>query len=167
MAIEPKAINLEEAVREWVALGSGLDFDSKVINGSSKGNPSPDGLYATVLRVSDTPEGNNFNRYTADNKTISCQSITTLWSVQWFREGARDVARGFQVWAKSQAGIEAAELRGMTLYSISEVGRLDAIDDSDWEERVSVDVTFGIVLKYTSDTATTIETADVDVTLEN
>ena len=37
----------------------------------------------------------------------------------------------------------------------------------DWEERVGVDINLGVVLKYTSDSVTTIETAEVDVTLEN
>ena len=175
MAIEPKAIDLEEAVREWVALGSGLDFDTKVINGSSKVSVSPKGLYATVLRITDTPEGDNFNRYTVDDETVSYQSIDTLWSVQWFREGARDAARAFQVWAKSQVGIDAAAVRGMTVYRINEVARLDTIMPpeqgyeslGDWEERVGVDINLGVVLKYTSDTPPAVDTVDVEATLEN
>ena len=82
--VEPTALDYGKAVRQWVSLGSGLDYDREVISSRTKDTPEPGGLYATVFRVRDTPEGKNFNSYTVDNRTITHQSITTEWSIQWF-----------------------------------------------------------------------------------
>ena len=166
--VEPTALDYGKAVRQWVSLGSGLDYDREVISSRTKDTPEPGGLYATVFRVRDTPEGKNFNSYTVDNRTITHQSITTEWSIQWFNKGASDAARTFQVWAMSPAGSDAAAVRGLTLYSVSDAERLDRIDDTTyWEERVGIDVYIGIVLKFTSPSVPVINSVEVEPTLEN
>lgn len=168
MPATPTSLNLDEAVRQWVALGSGLDFDSHVIDASQKRTPAPKGLYATVIEIFEQPEGLNFSRIghgSNANTEQTEQSVTISWSVQWFRTGARDAARCFQLWAHSTPGIAAAALRGLTLYSTGDLRRLDAVDDYDWEERAGIDMTLGIQVTERQ-AVDLVESAQIDLCLD-
>ena len=169
MAVAPTSLNLDEAVRQWLALGSGLSFDTQVIDASQPNTPSPVGLYATALEVSEVPDGTSFGRLSRgdDNAGVerSRQSITATYSLQWYRTGARDTARRFQLWAHSPEGVTAAADRGLTLYATGDMRRLDAVDDLDWEERAGIDVTLGYVAVETF-TVPLVESVDVEVHLD-
>ena len=138
--IAPTSQTLERAVRRYVAEGSGLE-KINVIPGQV-GGPSPTGPYATVLLIDEAAEGQEWTRDerveragepTAD--VTSYESVRVDWSVQWFRKGARDLARTFRFWAQSPLGVQAAAERGLTLYRTSGVRQLDAIISEAWEER--------------------------------
>ena len=150
MPVTPTSLQLDEAVRYWVSQGSGLRFDDQVIDANQMGTPSPRGIYATVLEVTETPDGTSFTRMgmgSEEGTEKSEQSLTAVFSLQWFRQGARDAARYFQFWAHSHAGIVAAAEMGLTLFRTSQVRRLDAIDEFDWEERAGLDAVLGYIAK--------------------
>lgn len=167
MAVTPTALILDEAVRAWVAAGSGLDFDTAVIPGNDSA-PSPEGVYATVLEIDDAREGLDFVRRLQgadEGDEEAQQSSTVRYSVQWFRVGARDAGRCFKLWAPSPAGIAAAEGHGFTFYNVSELRRLDAVDDFHWEERVGLDLSIGVVFRETR-TVDLIEGVEADICLD-
>ena len=167
--IVPSTQLLERAVRSYVAEGSDLAAAS-VIPGNPKG-PSPKGLYATVLSISELPEGYPWNREAERNAaSVSApvdtfESVDIEYSVQWYRSGARDAARLFRLWARSPMGIDAAARRGLTCYSVDGVRQIDAILSEEWEQRAGVDLRMGITNSARVDPAL-LQSIDIDIHFE-
>ena len=154
--IVPSSQTLDRSVRGFVAAGSGLGTHA-VVPANDKG-PAPKGLYATVLEVSNTREGRSWNVQGALNAAETglplgtFESVRIDFSLQWLRDGARDAAKLFRLWAGSDLGILEAARRGLTLYTLGELRRLDVpgLTDS-LEERVQLDMGIGIVQTATHD----------------
>ena len=154
--IVPSSRTLDRSVRGFVAEGSGLTAGA-VVPANEKG-PAPKGLYATVLEVSNTREGRSWNVQGALNAAETglplgtFESVRIDFSLQWLRDGARDAAKLFRLWAGSDLGILEAARRGLTLYTLGELRRLDVpgLTDS-LEERVQLDMGIGIVQTATHD----------------
>ena len=167
--IAPSTQDLERDVREYVAKGSGME-PGKVIPGQTSG-PAPSNAYATVLLISELPDGFVWTRNEGVDRDGSpgidatvYESLTLSYSVQWFRTGARDLARTFRLWAQSPAGILNAERRGLTFYRTSEVRQIDDIVSEEWEERAGLDLYLGIVATNVQDVGLA---ATFDVTIHH
>ena len=162
--LSPTTQALERDVRAWVAAGSGLE-GKRVLRGKNRGI-GPADPYATVLLISQRPDGQAWVRYAPgegmllDSTTVSSDSFE--YSVQWFRAGARDRGRRFQIWAESPAGIVAAAERGLTLYRSSELRQLNEILSEEWEERSGLELLMGHLSTVTSPVGI-VEGVEVDV----
>ena len=109
--IDPTTLTLERAVREFVQDGTELFLfprGQKVIKGD-QGAPAPKGLYASVLVISQAGDGVPYRTSSVnpDGQTLDIQTINTVratFSVQFYRQGARDLARRFALWCSSPSG---------------------------------------------------------------
>ena len=148
----PTTQDLERSIRAYVAAGSGL-ASSQVIPGYTDG-PAPNGLYASVLLINEAIQGIpgtifNLSESGQGLKAPVRATVRASYSVQWFREGSRDAARRFSVWASSPAGRELAAARGLTFLSVSDVRQLDDIVSDAWEERAGLDLEIGYIQMLT------------------
>ena len=77
-------------------------FSKLVRPANRQGPPASKALYATVLLVTDTGQGVDYNIPTArSDNDLDVETVRTVraqYSVQWFRKGARDSARRFAAW---------------------------------------------------------------------
>ena len=151
-AIVPPTASLERAVRRFVEHGTDLSpAGQRVIKGDGRG-PAPNGLYVSVLVISQVVEGTPYQdvsyfRFPYDwIGTVS--TVRGTFSVQFYRAGARDLARRFVVWCSSPSGLEAAAELNLTFLRASDVRQLDAIISDDWEERASIDLEIGYVESF-------------------
>ena len=163
--IAPTTQSLERAVRAYVAAGSGLE-PRLVRPGNQRGNV-PDGLFASVLLIHQTIEGIPATALslTEDSLSLDAGTLATVedrYSVQWFREGARDAARGFSVWVYSPEGLQTAQDNGLTLRRVSDVRQLDEVVSGAWEERAGLDLHIGYTQKI-HQTLDYIETVPIHV----
>ena len=141
--IRPTTDTLEEAVRGYVALGSGLDFDTHVLPGNDNG-PAPNELYASVLLVRSRQDG--MGAFQTDGTDALTQtSVQERYSVQWYRTGAKDAARQFRLWTASAEAQEYLLETGLALVRTSEVRQIDAIIADAWEERAGLDLDIGYI----------------------
>ncbi len=132
---------IEDTVRGYVAAGSSLDA-SQVIPGNDNG-PVHNGLFATVLLVNTRTEGQLASRTVIHVDGIQQMietAIQDVYSVQWFRSGATDVARRFHVWTASAEAQEYMTRAGLSFVRTSEIRRLDSIISDAWEERAGLDL---------------------------
>ena len=163
--IEPTTAVLEEAIRQFVALGSQLNADTHVIAGNRRGS-APPSLYATVLSIGAEPDGVHYTSYAA--RTDGGLDVTTVntvrarYSVQWYRAGARDAARRFGVWVHSPAGLDAAAERALTCLQTSEIRQIDGVISNAWEERAGLDLDLGYLEKVMA-TSDSIETVPLEL----
>ena len=144
--IAPTTQSLERAVRAYVAAGSGLE--SGQVKPGNGNWPSPSDLYVTVLLIHQTIQGIPATalRLTGDGLGLDAETLATVedrYSVQWFREGARDAARRFSVWVYSPEGLQSAQDTGFTLLRVSDVRQLDEVVSGAWEERAGMDLHIG------------------------
>ena len=126
-----------EDVRAFVASGSGLPSGS-VIPGNDKG-PRVKSAYASVLEVTDMRRAYPDLRQAADG-TVTTTQRRTMYSVQWYRAGALDLAREFAAWAENELGLAEAERIGVRVVFPLEVRRLDEIVADSFEERAQLDL---------------------------
>ena len=143
MTLAPTSDTLEEAVRGYVALGSGLDFDTHVLPGNDNG-PAPNELYSTVLLVRSRPDGMSAFQ-TNINDGLTQSAVQERYSVQWYREGAKDAARRFRLWTATPEAQEYLLETGLALVRTSEVRQIDAIIADAWEERAGLDLDIGYI----------------------
>ena len=110
MAISPTTEQIENSLRWWIALGSGLD--SKYVQPANSGKAAPNVPYATLLLVSQSQPGKPVQRRVlggaGDIDETTMAVVRGRYSVQWFRDGAADNAARLRVWAYSSAGRYAA-----------------------------------------------------------
>ena len=144
--IAPTTQSLERAVRGLVAAGSGLE-PRRVRRGNQRG-AVPDSLFASVLLIHNAVQGipATASRLTGEGLSLSAETFATVedrYSVQWFREGARDAARRFSVWVYSPEGLQSALDAGLTLRRVSDVRQLDDVVSGVWEERAGLDLHIG------------------------
>ena len=163
--IAPTTVVLEDAVRAFVAAGSGLD-PNHVIPGND-GGPAPDGLFASVLLIHQDIKGIPVTpmRLRADELSLDAPTIATVtgrYSVQWFRRGAHDTARRLATWVWSPAGLSHAERTGLTLRRVSDVRQLDDVVSGVWEERAGVDIEIGYTQRI-DETVNYLRTVPVEV----
>ena len=148
-------------VRAFVAEGSGID--TSLVMPGNRNAPTPiitDGAWATVLLVSDQPQGQTFGRDENEGWRIwTVQYRVAIFSVQFFSQpdgGAVESAARFCLWCGSddaliaaEGGIDAPLIDGEPAW----VGRpemrielplayeqIDDIDDEQWEERALVNL---------------------------
>ena len=139
--ISPSTDTLEEDIRRWVAAGS--DIDDRFVIPGNKDAGSPNRLYATVLLITPSLRGTAWKRtLTVNGQTVERTRAFAedLYSVQWFRDGARDAARRFSVWSQSEAGRISASVRSFTFMGVSRIRQIDSIISTKWEERYGLDL---------------------------
>ena len=104
--ITPTPEQVENSLRWWIAVGSGLD--PKYCQPANSGKPAPNDPYATLLFVGDLQRGKPVQRRVLDadgNIVEKTQAVVRgRYSVQWFRDGAADMSARLRVWAYSSAG---------------------------------------------------------------
>ena len=154
--IDPTTLTLGRAVRKFVNDGTQLSpVGQKVIKGDDLG-PRPNGLYASVLVISQAGEGVPYQTSSVNRDgDLDIQTINTIratFSVQFYRAGARDLARRFVVWCSSASGLEAAAELNLSFVRTSDVRQLDAIISDDWEERAGLDLELGYIESLTEST---------------
>ena len=102
--------DLERTLRSFVAAGSGLATDH-VIPGNDKG-PRPKEPYASLLLIGDDRLAYPVRYQRPDNEmTTQVTYRRANYSLQFYREGAVDLARAFVRFAESEIGLTVAELR--------------------------------------------------------
>ena len=99
--------SLERAVRVFVAEGSGLPH-GWVIPGNSKGVRRKE-PYASLLLIDDIRLGYPIRRQLPGGQTADLTYRRATYSLQFYREGAVEMARRFDAWAMSENGLTQAE----------------------------------------------------------
>ena len=111
MAISPTTEQIENSLRWWIALGSGLE-SRYVRRGDTISIPAPNAPYATLLLISSSQPGKPVQRRVLDGagdiEETTQALIRARYSLQWYRDGAPDMASRFRVWAYSSRGRYAA-----------------------------------------------------------
>ena len=106
MTITPTTEQLENSLRWWIAMGSGLE--SKYCQPQNSGNPAPNVPYATLLFISDSQPGKPVQKRVLDGSGDIDETVLAVvngrYSIQWYRDGAEDMSSRFRVWAYSSAG---------------------------------------------------------------
>ena len=119
--ITPTTEQIENSLRWWIALGSGLE-SRYVQPGDSNSRPAPNVPYASLLLISMSQPGKPVQRRVLDGAGDIVEDTQALirarYSLQWYRDGAPDMASRFRVWAYSSAGRYAAT-SGLTSYPLA------------------------------------------------
>ena len=109
--ITPTTEQVENSLRWWIALGSGL-ASRYVQSGDSNSRPAPNLPYASLLLIRPSQPGKPVQRRVlnsdGDIDETTMAVVRARYSIQWFRDGAADMASRFRVWAYSSAGRYAA-----------------------------------------------------------
>lgn len=143
---------LDRIVRQMVVDGTGLPPEN-VIPGNDP-NPAPQRLYATVLFMSESHPGTPEVRYTLSQSGDDVQAHSkiytrSVYSVQFYREGAVITARLFRAWCFSPLGVEAQIARSTHIARLSDTRRIDAIIQDTPEERTVIDMEIDTPLTLT------------------
>ena len=144
--IAPTTQEMERAVRGLVAQGSELE-PRRVRPGNQRGI-APDGLFASLVLIHQAIEGMpatvmSLASGEADLNAPTVATVRGRYSVQWFREGARDAASRLSVWVWSPEGAAQAQKSGLTVMRVSDVRQLDDVVSGAWEERAGLDIDVG------------------------
>ena len=145
--VTPTAANFEAGLRAWVAAGSGLD--PKFVQPGNTVQPAPNVPYATVLLVQPAQPGRPSQRRTVnadgDIEVVTRARIIDRYSVQFFRDGARDNSRRFSVWAYSPEGQQWAKsgAHPFSLMRVVSLTQIDGIISEDYEPRDGVMIDVG------------------------
>jgi hypothetical protein len=165
---EPLQFDLDEKIREFVSLATGLDFDLRVIPGNDS-HGAPNGPYATVLEI--TKIGSGIDSEVA--REGPSETEVTLnhsgrreitYSVQFYRDGAADYAEGLLSYASTSTGQIWLAENGLTWQIAGPVQNLDSVMGSKNEIRRAVDIT----LRYQStsqEDINAIGSVEIDLTL--
>jgi len=146
MAVNPTQEYLDETVREFVSLATGLDFDKNVIPGDD-GHAAPNGPYATVKEIIRIKSGidSQVDRENVDpvKSTLNFKGRRRItYSVQFYKAGAADFAEALLAYPnQSPAQIWLAE-KGLTWSIASDIRNLDTVMGSKPEIRRSIDISF-------------------------
>lgn len=142
---------VDRAVRGYVAAGSGLPSE-RVIPANGPG-PAPSEPYASVLMTNSRREGRSWYENEPGNTIIisTIASFAVVYQVQWFRAGAHETARRFQLWVESPGGLEEAGRRGLSYSQMSEITEIDDLISDEWEERAGLYLTIGHYRTMTQD----------------
>lgn len=168
--VEPLQIDLDEKIREFVSLASGLDFDTQVIPGNDT-HPAPNGSYASVLEITDIGSGIDSEVATEgpDDEHVTLKHSgrrVITYSVQFYRTGAADYAKGLIGYASTSTGQIWLAENSLTWVIAGTVQSLDSIMGSKFEIRRAVDIT----LRYQStseEIINSIGTVDIDFNISD
>ena len=133
--------DIDRAVRQLVAQASGL-LGNVVIPGNSPG-PSPDTLFATVLRMTDVQQGwpvEYENDVLGDHILDTRSNRYATFAVQWYRSGAQAVGSRALEWLGTSLAADFASALGLRIHRYNDLRDLDAIVASEWEERWGMDL---------------------------
>lgn len=97
---------LEAAVRQHIADGTGIDFDTLVLEGNPKGD-RPKEPYATLLLVHTRRLGEPNYATSADGTTTVENFYRSRFSLQFYRATAVTLAQRYADWCASEAGRDA------------------------------------------------------------
>ena len=129
--------DLEQALRNYIAEGSGLD--PHYVARPDKTTPVSFKLpYATVLNLSHREQGTPIlHQLPAPGfGTTQLQYFRSTYSVQWFYDAAEANALAFSLWSKSEFGLTAAENAGFRLDWPLNIQRLDVQIGSESQRRM-------------------------------
>ena len=138
---------LEQNVRGFVSRGTSLE--SKDVIPCNDDNPRPRVPYASLLLVEDDRLGYPIRRSLPNELTRSLQHRRALFSLQFYRKGARDTALSFVTYAESENGLTDAEDYSFRVVFPLRYQRLDDIVGDAYEERALVNL--GIDYLYVTD----------------
>ena len=144
--------DFERTIRTFVASGSGLS-GANVIPGNDK-NPRPTDAYATLLLVDDPSIGYPIRLQQDDGTTSSASNRRATFSLQFYREGAIDLARDFVIYAESELGLTDAEVGNFRVVQRPRLGyqRLDEVVGDSFEQRTLVNLIIDYVHVTNQDT---------------
>lgn len=148
-------LELNRAIRALVRLCTGIaDKDVRPANqdAPAKGN------FATVLIMDSMAAGHDDDTWAdvagdPDDKvreTLRGQR-TSVASIQFFREGARDLAEKFRTRVALHDALYALQESGIGFISVTPVRNLSAVVNSAWEDRAQLDMVFSYISTETVD----------------
>lgn len=134
---------LDRIVRDFVAKATDIAGESVIP--ANEPHPAPSGLYATVLRASAQHLGTPGTRYRIHQNGEDVEGETaiyvrTMYSINFYREGATEQAEKLRHWCSSPLGIERQIATRARIAHHSEVRRLDTIIQEQPEERAQIDI---------------------------
>ena len=151
----------EDNVRAYVAQGSGLA--PKWVIPAEEMGPVPDEPFASVRIINDVQVGYAMDIETesVDGSVILYQRIykSAVFSVQFYRKGAKVRAHRFAAWIQSPFSQEYEGLYCFSPQPPFDIRNLSEIITDDWEERAGLDLSLDYTADYRYDTGR-IETAD-------
>ena len=155
---------LERSIRGFVATGSGLASDH-VVEGNTKGWRNKD-LYASLLLIDNKPNSYPISRQSHEGLgTASLQYRTAIYSLQFYRIGAVNIALDFSAWVESEEGLNAAEAAKFVVVPLFKFRRLDGVISDLYEERAQIDLS--IIYAHTIIQQTgTIDSVECTVNLD-
>ena len=150
--------DIETPLQEFIALGSDIPR-AAVIPGNDDG-PRPKSLYATVLWIDGEPVMTN------PTPTFTEMETEDVFSVQWYRNGARMAARRFVVWAQSDLALLQQQQRGFRIMRPLDLRNLDYVVSTKYEERVGLDLRVSWCYAVSEDSGNIESTGGLDLMVE-
>lgn len=160
----PTGVDIDRAVRGYVK--SALSMPVIAANANF---PAPAGQYATALLIYEEKNGfnsNNFDYSPANDKInfISSSNHYLTYSIQIYRgDNANENARELSVYFGTPAGQFYLQKNNLTVIDWSIIRNLTTVIDGEMEQRSSIDIIFGVVVKNSQEIDRIVE---VDVGIE-
>lgn len=140
--------DLNRQIRNVVQISTGMAKGT--VRPANQVAPVIGPLFATVLIVSDTANGNDEIKWQAVGQTNDLTETASghrvaMASIQFFGKGAVDMATALRARLQMSAALEVMQTHGLGCGKISHVRDLSQIIKEGWEERAQIDVSFHYV----------------------
>ncbi len=165
----PNQLDLDRIMRALVREATGLGSD--FVMPGNENSPAPNTPYATVLRITEIQDGIDSTRYRAiPNNDTQVTAITTgcrsdLYSIQFYREGAYDLARTCRQYIHTPLGELFLQTNNISWRRSSEVRQIDGIISDKWEQRAGFDAEIRFI-QTVEQTVNIIENTNINVKLD-
>ena len=168
MSLQPNDIDYDRAVREYVQLATGL---SAVVRANTN-NPAPTSSYATVLMISSTKQG--FNSIESTYDTVNDNIINDItsnnliqYSIQIYRDNnCLGLIRQLTMFFGTDTGRYFLQKNNLVLLDWSSERDTSIVTDGEFENRASVDITFGLVVSLT-ETVNSLVSSEINIDLDD
>jgi len=164
----PTQADLDENVRAFISIATGLDVDKNVIPGNDS-HAAPVSTYATVLEIA--------KRGLGIDQEIARNHLTNPLLKTMYRKGRREIVYSIQIYGddapdkiekllsfpSTATGILWLEDNGLFCWGMAgEVRNLDNVEGTKYEKRRSVDITLKYKSTYTEN-INIIDKVDIEI----
>lgn len=104
--------------------------------------------YGVINLISSEQSGGSWSDYNNDQETRH-SFVESVFSMNWYNNGAFDCANNFKMWADSNNGREQFANRLFALRNVSDIIDITGIDSDKYEQRAQCDVTVAYAIQHT------------------
>lgn len=166
--ISPTRNEIIKSLVDYIELATGLARD-KIIRGNQNA-PAPTGSYCTLLYTSDSSPGtSNIDLRDIDPQTfnyISRSKRNYTYSIQFYRDGATDLAKSLMMFSSMPAGKEFQQVALFTINSIELLSSSSVVMSNNYEERAILSANI-IVAETLESLVNKVASIEIDLSSES